>query len=157
MAHMNRKAESKSWDPYFTFQCSSAHFWILLKWDIKLYLFLYKPGGLVMKFMSASFPNCSYKMQEKMWVCLMYFALKYIGLQHSNRACLVSGRTYIVAIEKACRYAGVEFPFFCLTMWPTGQGTAGRDSSLHVCFQGRFCEWGSASSSVSLLVLLCRG
>lgn len=128
---LNRKAENKSWYPYFTFQHSSAHFWILLKWGIKLYLFLCKPAGLVIKFTSTSFPNCSYKRCEKeVWVCLMYFALKYTGLQRSDWASWVSGRTHTITIEKPSRCPGVEFLFFCLMIWPTGQGTADRAGTL---------------------------
>lgn len=128
---LNRKAGNKSQYHYFVFQHFSAHLWILLKWGIKFYLFPYKSAGVVMKFMSTSFPSCSYKWhEEETWICLMCFALKYSGLQCSDWASWVSERTYTITIGKLSRCPEVEFLFFCLMMWPASQGTADRAVTL---------------------------
>lgn len=84
-----------------------------------------------MKFMSTSFPSCSYKWhEEETWICLMCFALKYSELQCSDWASWVSGRIYTITIGKLSKCPEVEFLFFCLMMWPAGQGTADRAVTL---------------------------
>lgn len=126
---LNRKAGNKSQYHNLVFQHLPAHLWILLKWCIKFYLFPCNSAGVVMKFMSSSFPSWEWH-EEEMWICLMCFLVKYSGLQCSGWTSWVSARTQTITLGKLSRCPQVEFLFFCLVMWPASQGTADRAMTL---------------------------
>lgn len=152
MAHStaNRKVDNKSWYFYLTFQHIFTDFWILSKLDVKTYILLYKPDGLVKKSCLLYFPKCYYKQHEMMCLCPLHWGVlgfsALIGLLslwkdicRSNRKAQQIPKRRVISVLLFVSSDNVAYQLrHC---W------YGCNSSSRLCSQGRICEWSSACSS----------
>lgn len=162
MAHniLNRKAENKPLIPLFYFSTFICTFLNIMKMGYQIVFISlqasWTSNEIHIHFFSQLFLQMAWEgdvgMFDVLCIEVHWASVPWLGLlslwkdiHHNNR------KDQQMPRNKVSSLLPDDVAYWSRRCW------YGWDSSLHLCFQDRICEWGSACSYVSLLVLLSRG